>query len=178
MKYKKEEIYLDLSKCSEKEREKGISLTEDYLFDYKESDGFKFVHFLVNWDMWFIDCEKPNKTEITYPEFIKLFEGGESKEVLQVENNGWVKIESEKDLPKTFQELILYREDAGVFVGYYGNLAESLSEMAVEHQYNNGVSEETMWEEQFFYFSLEGNGILEGSEKPTHWMPLPEPPKF
>ena len=44
--------------------------------------------------------ELMERTEITYPEFIKLFEGGESKEVLQVENNGWIKIESEKDLPK------------------------------------------------------------------------------
>ena len=100
---------------------------------------------------------------------------GESEEVLQVENNGWISV---NEKPKTFQEVILYREDAGVFVGYYGNLAESLSEMALENHYNNEVSEETMWKEQFFYFGLEGNGILEGSEEPTHWMSLPSPPKY
>jgi hypothetical protein len=94
----------------------------------------------------------------------------------KVEDNGWIKIESENDLPKEFQEVLLYREDAGVFVGYYGNLAESLSEIAVEHHYENGLSEESMWKEQFFYFGLEGNGILEGSEIPTHWMSLPNAP--
>ena len=50
--------------------------------------------------------------------------------------------------------------------------------MAIEHYYNEGVSEETMWKEQFFYFEIEGNGILELDTEPTHWIPLPEPPKF
>ncbi|MCZ2084836.1 MAG: hypothetical protein LC112_11240 [Flavobacteriales bacterium] len=100
------------------------------------------------------------------------------KYVKNILNNGWVKIESEKDLPKTFQEVILYREDAGVFTGYYGNLAESLSEMAVEQLYKEGVSEEEMWKEQFFYFGIEGHGILELDTEPTHWMHLPDSPKF
>ena len=37
-------------------------------------------------------CKNCNH-ELTYPEFIKLFEGAEG------ENNGWIKIQSETDLP-------------------------------------------------------------------------------
>ena len=36
-------------------------------------------------EKWMVDKQAFGKTELTYPEFIKLFEGGESKEVLQVD---------------------------------------------------------------------------------------------
>ena len=175
--FKPEEIYLDLSKLSEEQQRKAIALLPKPI---NEDDyDIIYLHFYLIYDdedcMWWVSTKYflAEKTEINYSQFLDMM--GESEEVLQVENNGWISV---NEKPKTFQEVILYREDAGVFVGYYGNLAESLSEMALENHYNNEVSEDTMWKEQFFYFGLEGNGILEGSEEPTHWMPLPEPPKF
>ena len=162
----KSKIFLDLSKCTEEEQRHLEKLT-----GFKISYIKRYPYLQIIFSGWnqsdFTHLE--GKTELTYPEFIKLFEGGDR------ENNGWIPTEIK---PDKFQDVILYREDAGVFTGYYGNLAESLSEMAIEQLYNEGVSEEEMWEEQFFYFGIEGNGILEGNEKPTDWMPLPELPKF
>jgi hypothetical protein len=169
--FKLEEIYLDLSKLSEEQQERVMCVTGTTI------EWIKYAGYLIYHKGWKTSnkswLKDQNLTELTYSQFLDMM--GESEEVLQVENDGWISV---NEKPKTFQEVILYREDAGVFVGYYGNLAESLSEMALENHYNNEVSEETMWKEQFFYFGLEGNGILEGSEEPTHWMPLPEPPKF
>ena len=183
-KLKKEEIYLDLSKLSEDEQKESIcilpidNISSQIYFMIKYEDWNvinKFNYLFFNdKKVWQICVSKrEHKAEISLSQFKELFQT--SAEDAQVENNGWISV---NEKPKSFQEVILYREDAGVFVGYYGNLAESLSEMAVEYHYENRVSEETMWKDQFFYFGIEGNGILEGSEEPTHWMPLPEPPKF
>ena len=168
--FKREEIYLDLSKLSEEQQRK-ISVLINGVLNLN-SDRFLLSFNPYN-QKWELHKYLYNGKELTYSQFLDMM--GESEEVLQVENDGWIPV---NEKPKTFQEVILYREDAGVFVGYYGNLAESLSEMALENHYNNEVSEETMWKEQFFYFKIEGNGILELDTEPTHWMPLPEPPKF
>ena len=106
----KSKIYLDLSKCTEeeiKEIYKKIKNSDQNIHTPTKRD---LINGIVTHCYWFLffdgnawnQNETPlsGKTEITYPEFIKLFEGGESKEVLQVENNGWIKIESEKDLPE------------------------------------------------------------------------------
>ena len=84
-----EKYFIDLSKCSEEQRKHIFSLLPDrkktvqYWFDkhnillyFDDEDG-----------LWWVngDIAPADKTEITYPEFIKLFEGGESKEVLQVD---------------------------------------------------------------------------------------------
>lgn len=81
--FKKEEIYLNLSKCTEEEQKHVFSLlpTEKDLGDYTVDQDFKYLNFDIPMDRWFVDNnEYENKTEITYPEFIKLFEGGERKE--------------------------------------------------------------------------------------------------
>lgn len=93
---KKEEIYLDLSKLSEeeiKEIYKKIKNSDQNIHTQTERD---LINGIVTHCYWFLffdgnawnQNETPlsGRTELTYPEFIKLFEGGKSKEVLQVEN--------------------------------------------------------------------------------------------
>ena len=79
--FKKEEIYLNLSKCTEEEQIKVISLLPDKVlhnqYEILESH-YKLYFDSVNW--WVLnDVQALSKTELTYPEFIKLFEGGEGK---------------------------------------------------------------------------------------------------
>lgn len=104
----KENIYIDLSKCSGEERKHIFSLlpkdkiTAQIYYMIRNMDWVvleSFNHLFFNEkNVWQIcsnrSTETIGKTELTYPEFIKLFEGGEG------ENNGWIKIESEADLPK------------------------------------------------------------------------------
>lgn len=79
--------------------------------------------------------------------------------------------------PKEFQEVILYREDAGVFTGFYGNYAECLPESEVE-KLSEKLSEDELFEIRWFCFYLDGVDSLEFDTLPTHWMPLPEEPKI
>ena len=80
----KEKYFIDLSKLSDEQQKHIVSLLPDrkktvqYWFDkhnillyFDDEDG-----------LWWVngDIAPADKTEITYPEFIKLFEGGESKE--------------------------------------------------------------------------------------------------
>ena len=101
MKHKKEEIYLDLSKCSEQEQIKAISLLPNPKFDnqYEINNMDFMLSFDENDQWWVFGYEILNKQEISFPEFCELFQDEKagapiSKEVLQVENNGWVKIEN------------------------------------------------------------------------------------
>ena len=85
----KSKVFINLSKCTEEEQKHIFSLLpDDELRTYLRYNKFQPY---LNFDFlqWFI-CNHEvisRKTELTYLEFIKLFEGGESKEVLQVENN-------------------------------------------------------------------------------------------
>ena len=83
---RKEEVFIDLSQCSEDEKKHIFSLLPKSIFDeqYVITENHFKLH--ISGDDWWVlnDCE--DKTQITYPDFIKLFEGGERKEVLQVEN--------------------------------------------------------------------------------------------
>mgnify|MGYP003591963879 CR=1 FL=1 len=90
----KSKIYLDLSKCTEDERKSlpqiikngGDEVPFQMVGDFYNKD-FPYLCFLthLNYPIW--DCCRNafDLTELTYPEFIKLFECGESKEVLQVD---------------------------------------------------------------------------------------------
>ena len=95
-------IYLDLSKCSDeeiKETYKKIKNSGQNIHTQTKRD---LINGIVTHCYWFLffdgnawnQNETPlsGRTELTYPEFIKLFEGGES--------DGWIKIKSEKDLPE------------------------------------------------------------------------------
>ena len=74
-------IYIDLSKCTEEQRKHIISLLPktDYKIDMQILKNYKYLHLCEIG--WFVDSKPFNKTELTYPEFIKLFEGvdGERK---------------------------------------------------------------------------------------------------
>ena len=100
----KEKIYLDLSKLSGEERlltPKIIDSQDIFLKDFINDGNFTDYYDLHFGKYgWTIskNLEDSEKQEITFSEFRQLFSEGE--EVLQVENNGWIKIESEKDLPK------------------------------------------------------------------------------
>ena len=97
--FKPEEIYIDLSKLSEEQIKSLPRILENAgecigfhtsirLNSGKLKDDFVlyFNSFFKKWFLWNHIFKNNTKTELTYPEFIKLFEGGEGKEVLQVEN--------------------------------------------------------------------------------------------
>ena len=110
---KKEEIYLDLSKLSEeeiKEIYKKIKNSDQNIHTQTKRD---LINGIVTHCYWFLffdgnawnqnETSLSGRTELTYPEFIKLFEGGES--------DGWIKIESEKDLPKEEDEFWVFENN-------------------------------------------------------------------
>ena len=96
----KEEVFIDLRKCSEEQRNHIFSLlptdkiTAQIYYMIRNSDWEvlkAFSHLFFNdCSIWRLcsnrSTETYGKNELTYPEFIKLLEGGESKEVLQVDN--------------------------------------------------------------------------------------------
>ena len=105
----KTKIFLDLSKCTEEEQIKVISLLPEPI---KEDDyDITDLHLYLIYDdedcIWWISTKYflAEKTELTYPEFIKLFEGGENKEVLQVENNYQDLKESHSELFRRLNQL-------------------------------------------------------------------------
>lgn len=71
-------------------------------------------------------------------------------------------------------DILLYREDAGVFFGQYTYCAEWVSEDEIERE---GLTEDMLFAESFWAFDYDGTSRLENDLTPTHWMPLPEPPK-
>lgn len=101
---KKENIYIDLSKCSEEERKyirtkifnsefPVATLTRHILENMivRKFNGTPYL--LINeFDHWQLDRCYMDKTELTYPEFIKLFEGGEEQK------NGWIDAREEQPL--------------------------------------------------------------------------------
>jgi len=77
----------------------------------------------------------------------------------------------------SYQDVLLYREDAGVMLGRHTSLAEDfMSEVEAE---GSDLSENQLFEMDWWTFSEIGpcrlSDDLEPSQ-PTHWMPLPEPP--
>ena len=78
--------------------------------------------------------------------------------------------------PKPETELIMYREDAGVFFGYYGSLEESVPDDQKEHLYEQGLTEEDIFENRFYYYDMAGNGLLELDTLPQFWVECPKPP--
>lgn len=84
-------IFIDLSKCSEEQQKHIFSLLpEPEKPDYYEVyNNYKYLQFIpaskFGNDRWMVDKQAFNKTELTYPEFIKLFEGGEGEKKPRVE---------------------------------------------------------------------------------------------
>lgn len=145
-------VFVDLSKLSE---EQVRMLNQVINIDINQISEFPLLFcFETEWDQ----AKKGDKfhiygkTELTYPEFIKLFEGGEG------EKDGWIKIESEADLPKEVGEYWAVWKDGEVgrkqfFCGVEKNI----------YSPNGNISEYDWWMRHI-----------------THYQPIikPEPPKF
>lgn len=71
-------------------------------------------------------------------------------------------------------DILLFRDDAGVFVGQLTYFAEWVSEEEIERE---GYTEDCLFQEDFWAFHYDGASRLENDLKPTHWMPLPTPPE-
>ena len=96
--FKLEEIYLDLSKLSEEEINR-LRLEDSDFLEFSDIELFRlqnpeymilsFNHgkFNISHKDWF---SLNYKTELTYSQFLDMM--GESEEVLQVENNGWIEV--------------------------------------------------------------------------------------
>lgn len=91
---KLEDFYIDLSKCSEEQRNHIAKILSDNnqpcyqgllncLNNGDYNKTFYLLSFFKRRDLWDFAHEglesTENKTELTYPEFIKLFEGGEGE---------------------------------------------------------------------------------------------------
>ena len=155
-----EKYFIDLSKCSEEQQKHIVSLLPDrkktvqYWFDkhnillyFDDEDG-----------LWWVngDIAPADKTELLYPEFIKLFEGGE-------DNNGWIKIESETPtLEQCGTEFLVCVEKS----------------TGQEYQLCEWWNPEDGETEPYFNIANYWCGQQMINRKVTHWMPLPEPPKF
>ena len=92
--------------------------------------------------------------------------------------SGWRPIET---APKDGTEVLLWREDCGVMIGCYTSPDAFLSQQEIDRTCREHPEESDDWlfQEDWFGGSWqEGGWRLEGSEVPTHWMPLPPPPTF
>ncbi len=83
--------------------------------------------------------------------------------------NEWQPIETAPE----HAEVLIYRHDCGVLIGQKTYLAEILTEGEAEE---SDFSEEELWDLDWFGGDSLMNARMEGSEAPTHWMPLPESP--
>ena len=81
----KSKIYLDLSKCTEEEQKHVFTLLPDPILsdDYDIRGKYKYLLITDDYDnycnKWYVDFCYDDRTELTYPEFIKLFEGREGE---------------------------------------------------------------------------------------------------
>jgi len=82
----------------------------------------------------------------------------------------WQPIET---APKDGTEILGFNEDnGGIFLARYTCLADFLSDTELER-----YDEEKQFRDDWFHADFVCGGLLEGDEIPTHWQPLPEPPK-
>lgn len=118
MESKKEEIYLDLSKLSEEEIN-SLGLEDLDFLEFSDVELFRlqnpeymilsFNHGKINISHkdWFL---LKDKTEITYPEFIKLFKGGDNDPTAQLQADNEELLEA---LEKAQNELFQFKEAFG-----------------------------------------------------------------
>jgi hypothetical protein len=87
------------------------------------------------------------------------------------EQSEWQPIET---APKDGTEILGYREDCGVILVRYTSCDAFMTDSEIERL---EMSEEDIFQQDWFYADFLQGGRLVDDEAPTHWMPLPEPPK-
>ena len=95
--------FIDLSKCTEEQQNHIFSLLPEHEYSMKYEIFWKFtlLHFVSDLNKWIVHCNAENKTELTYTEFIKLFEGGEGeKSDLEVWLNRQIEKCQQLDMPR------------------------------------------------------------------------------
>jgi hypothetical protein len=85
-------------------------------------------------------------------------------------DNDWKPIETAPH----HQDVLVYREDAGVFMGHYGCVADWLVDGNSPEV--DEYEEEAFWAEDWWSIGEHGAERLEGDMAPTHWHELPPPP--
>jgi hypothetical protein len=87
----------------------------------------------------------------------------------------WQPIET---APKDGSRVLAWRADAGVMFAEWRSVADRMTTRDIEREIEESerIGESADWLDQEDWFCEEG-GRMEGNEAPTHWMPLPEPPK-
>jgi len=84
--------------------------------------------------------------------------------------NEWISIDT---APKDGTEILAWRDDCGCMIARWDCAETLLTDSEIEA---GGWNEDDLFQEDWFFADFFSGGRLEGSEAPTHWMPLPEPP--
>lgn len=71
-------------------------------------------------------------------------------------------------------EVLFYREDAGVLFGSFSSLDGLLTNDELEKL---SLSEDEIYEPDYWAHLAQGMSRCDGDLKPTHWMPLPKGPE-
>jgi len=82
--------------------------------------------------------------------------------------------ESIETAPKDGTEILGWREDCGVLLIRWTCPDGFLSEMELTEM---DMDEESAFQMDWFCADFVNGCRLDGNEAPTHWMPLPDPPK-
>lgn len=125
----KSKIYIDLSKCTEEEQKHVFTLLPDRQehLQYRIDQYNTFLYLDNETGLWWVNSDTipKNKTELTYPEFIKLFEGGDNDPTAQLKKDkGAVSVST--DLKKPLIDRVKYE------LRRYTELAKRMDELIHE----------------------------------------------